>query len=111
MNKGIFSWGRSEPQSSKVVQVVPQKRYIQLKETPVAKVGMVWEYTENGGYGYLPLHDELRTQASIGIAYREPRPVIENNPEWFAELLPIYVNKDMMEKIGTLALKSGGSLK
>lgn len=38
------SWFNDEQPQTQAVQIIPKKRFIQLKESHVAKVGMVWEY-------------------------------------------------------------------
>lgn len=100
----IWPWAHSSSRAD-AVQVVPRKRYIQLKDTHVSKTGMIWEYSDNGGYYYVPLNDELRQDAIKGFSHREPKVAIENNPDWFEELIPVYVNKDMMKSMNQLALK------
>ena len=109
MRTNVWPWGREEASStvtSSITKILPRKRYIQLKETHIAKAGMIWEDGTNVSYQYSPVTLELMKVTEPG-QWREPQRPIENNPEWFEELLPVYVNREMMAKIGVLTLNKG----
>lgn len=100
-----FWWQKEEikKDSAQPVQVIPRMRYIQLKDTHVAMKGMVWEKSEFNPT-YHPITIELM-KVEQPTQWAEPRRAIEGNIEWFEELIPIYLNKEMLDKVGTLALK------